>query len=216
LGLIGCIGRRVENNHRARRRALRLTFAPHFCASLQLRAPPAPSYYVSGCTCTSSRVVTGPSQDSKWQIFVKFRPQPPPKTSHASARTRQICNLKSSRNCASQCRCAFFCASLSNPFCASPEPTLSTPLQIPPCFFLRLTKKLILATKVCNKGGGSCFRLSHTLLVFKTKRPGTGRKTCPSCPPSRWAGAFNPIPKDRDAWATTVQERARSQMQRAR
>ena len=142
-----------------------------------------------------SRHISTPALDDRY--LVKFRPQTPP-----------VCNLKSSR--------AIFCASLSNPFCASPEPTLSTPLQIPPCFFLRLTKKLILATKVCNKGV-EVASYSHTpFLVFKTKRPGTGRKTCPSCPPSRWAGAFNPIPKDRDAWATTVQERARSQMQRAR
>ena len=93
----------------------------------------------------------------------------PHKTSRASARTHPICNLKSSTNCASQCRCAFFCASLFNPFCASPEPTFSTPLQIPRCFFLRLTKKLILQTKVCNKGVEVACDSHTLLLVFKTK-----------------------------------------------
>jgi hypothetical protein len=50
------------------------------------------------------------------------------------------------------CVCACVCVdSLFKSFWASPGPTFSTPLQIALCIFLGLTKKLILATKVCNK-----------------------------------------------------------------
>jgi hypothetical protein len=44
--------------------------------------------------------------------------------------------------------CIFFCASLFNPFWASPGP-LAHLYKSPACFFLRLTKKLIL--RLCNK-----------------------------------------------------------------
>jgi hypothetical protein len=88
----------------------------------------------------------------------------PPKKVPNERQNLARCNLKSSWNWASQCRCAFFCASLFNPFWASPGPTFSTPLQIPPCIFLGLTKKLILATKFCNKGVEVASD-SHTLLL---------------------------------------------------
>jgi hypothetical protein len=144
------IAARVENNHRARRRA----FAPHFCASL-LRLTAAAgdrSLSLLSSLPTLQKWVTR-QVHSKISNFASFRLKFDHKHRCAKTPKSARCNPKilSELRLTSE-RVAFFCASLFKSFCASPEPTFSTPLQIAPCFFLRLTKKLILATKVCNKG----------------------------------------------------------------